>query len=45
MAEQHWDAISYYDLQAVNIDAVRPLTIAPEARATARTEVQLIQGG
>jgi homogentisate 1,2-dioxygenase len=45
MAEQHWDAISYYDLQAVNIDAIRPLTIAPEARASARSAVQLIQGG
>ncbi|HYC01150.1 MAG TPA: homogentisate 1,2-dioxygenase [Candidatus Limnocylindrales bacterium] len=44
MAEQHWDAISYYDLQAVNIDAVRPLTIAPEARAALRSDVQLISG-
>lgn len=45
MAEAHWDAISYYDLQAVNIDAVKPLTIAPVARATARDGVQLIKGG
>lgn len=45
MAEQHWDAISYYDLQAVNIDALRPLVITAEARATARSAVQLIRGG
>jgi homogentisate 1,2-dioxygenase len=45
MAEEHWDAITFNDLEAVNIDTVRPLTIAPEARAAAREAVQLIQGG
>jgi len=44
MAEQHWDAISHYDLQAVNIDTIRPLAIAPEARAASRDGVQLISG-
>ena len=44
MSVEHWDEVTEYDLEAVNIDLERPLTIAPEARAAARDQVQLIEG-
>jgi homogentisate 1,2-dioxygenase len=42
MAAQFWREIDVNDIQAVNIDAVRPLEIAPEASAAKRDHVQLI---
>jgi homogentisate 1,2-dioxygenase len=45
MADQHWDAITEYDLEAVNIDCIRPLHMTEAARAAAREGVQLIEGG
>jgi homogentisate 1,2-dioxygenase len=41
MAAQFWREIDVNDIQAVNIDAVRPLEIAPEASAAKRDHVQL----
>ncbi len=44
MALEHWDEIEEYDLEAVNIDVEKPLTICEAARSAARDQVQLIEG-
>jgi homogentisate 1,2-dioxygenase len=44
LADQFWEEISINDLQAVNIDAVRPLTMSEEARALFREGGQLTHG-
>ncbi|HKC51123.1 MAG TPA: homogentisate 1,2-dioxygenase, partial [Myxococcota bacterium] len=41
MAEQFWSEIGTNDIQAVNVDCVRPLSVAPEAMAAKRDHVQL----
>ena len=41
MAEQFWSEIGMNDIEAVNIDSVRPLSVAPEAMAAKRDHVQL----
>ena len=41
MAAQFWQEHDTNDIQAVNIDSVRPLTVAPEAMAAKRDHVQL----
>jgi homogentisate 1,2-dioxygenase len=41
MAAQFWQENDTNDIQAVNIDSVRPLTVAPEAMAAKRDHVQL----
>ncbi len=43
-AEAAWDLVRGDDLEAVNIDAVRPLTVTPAARAALRDQVQLLTG-
>lgn len=43
-ADANWDNFHEHDIQAVNIDTERPLIMTPEARATARDQVQLIAG-
>lgn len=42
MADQFWQEIDVNDIQAVNIDAVRPLTMSDEAKRAKRDHVQLI---
>lgn len=42
MADQFWQEIDVNDIQAVNIDAVRPLTMSAEAKRAKRDHVQLI---
>jgi len=44
MAAAAWELITFDDLEAVNIDTVRPLTITPAASAALRSHVQLITG-
>ena len=41
MAEQFWTEIGTNDIQAVNVDCVRPLQVSPEAMAAKRDHVQL----
>jgi homogentisate 1,2-dioxygenase len=42
MADQFWQEIDLNDIQAVNIDCVRPLTMSVEAMKAKRDHVQLI---
>lgn len=44
MADEQWQEIGINDIQAVNIDAVRPLQMAAEARSALRAHVQLTHG-
>jgi homogentisate 1,2-dioxygenase len=43
-AEAAWEHIVHDDLEAVNVDCVRPLAVSPAARAAMRDQVQLITG-
>ena len=43
-ADAAWDQITGDDLEAVNIDSKRPLTVTREARAAMRDQVQLVTG-
>ena len=43
-AEAAWDQITGDDLEAVNIDSARPLSVTPQVRAAMRDQVQLITG-
>jgi len=44
MAERFWQEIGTNDIEAVNVDTVRPLRMAPEAFAAKRDHVQLTSG-
>ncbi len=43
-ADAAWDQIPGDDLEAVNVDCLRPLTVTAEARAAMRDQVQLVTG-
>ena len=43
-ADEHWVEVGINDIQAVNIDAIRPLKMSAEARAALRAHVQLTHG-
>jgi homogentisate 1,2-dioxygenase len=43
-ADAAWDLVRHDDLEAVNIDCLRPLALTPAARAALRGEVQLVTG-
>jgi len=44
MADQFWQEIGINDIEAVNIDCVRPLVMSAEAMAAKRDHVQLTSG-
>jgi homogentisate 1,2-dioxygenase len=44
MAEQFWQEVAMNDIEAVNVDALRPLRMAPEAFAAKRDHAQLTTG-
>jgi homogentisate 1,2-dioxygenase len=45
MADAAWDSFKLHDIQAVNIDVVKPFKLSDQVRAAMRDQVQLITGG
>ena len=44
-ADAAWDSFTEHDIQAVNIDVVKPFKVSDEVRKCMRDQVQLITGG
>ncbi len=45
MADAAWDSFKMHDIQAVNIDVVKPFQLSEAVKKALRAHVQLITGG